>query len=92
MLLRDVLDQGFPRLKLDFANTALQTPPLRVHLHVILELVLVAQHFVANLDGRKSRLIIDGVNNYHLFSANENAYPLTVHWKASFALPLCTNF
>ena len=58
MLLRDVLDQGFPRLKLDFANTALQTPPLRVHLHVVLELVFVAQHFVANLDGRKKELII----------------------------------
>ena len=63
VLLRDVLDQGFPRLELDFANAALHTPPLRVHLHVILELVLVAQDFVANLDGRKSRLIIDRVNN-----------------------------
>ena len=59
VLLRDVLDQGFPRLELDFANAALHTPPLRVHLHVILELVLVAQHFVANLDGKKSRLRID---------------------------------
>ena len=53
VLLRDVLDQGFPRLKLDFANTALQTPPLCVHLHVIFELVFVAQHFVANLDEKR---------------------------------------
>ena len=57
MLFRDVLDQGFPRFELDLANTALQTPPLRVHFQVILQLVLVAQHLVANLDGRKKELI-----------------------------------
>ena len=46
-----MLYQRFPRFELDLANTALQTPPLRVHFQVILELVLVAQHLVANLDG-----------------------------------------
>ena len=45
-----MLYQRFPRFELDLANTALQTPPLRVHFQVILELVLVAQHLVANLD------------------------------------------
>ena len=51
MLFRDVLNQRFPRLELTLANTALQTLPLRVHFQVILELVLVAQHLVANLEG-----------------------------------------
>ena len=58
MLLRDVLDEGLPRLKLDLANAALKTPPLRVHLHVVLQLVLVAQHFVAYLCEERKELII----------------------------------
>ena len=55
VLLRDVLDEGLSPLELDLADAALQTPPLRVHLHVVLQLVLVAQHFVAYLGGRKDR-------------------------------------
>ena len=56
MLLRYVLDEGLSRLELDLADAALKTPPLRVHLHVVLQLVLIAQHFVAYLGERKDRV------------------------------------
>ena len=71
VLLRDVLDEGFPPLELDLADAALQTPPLRVHLHVVLQLVLVAQHFVAYLGGRKIR--VNSVN-FNLFLATYGAF------------------
>ena len=64
MLLRDVLDEGLSPLELDLADAALQTPPLRVHLHVVLQLVLVAQHFVAYL-GRKTAQVFEV--NFNLF-------------------------